>query len=343
MIIKQQMLLDFLGTPDVQLIIPVYQRVYAWGARQCDGLFDDIMRAGRAERTHFVGTVLYVPELGAAGVGTRFDVIDGQQRLATLTLLLAALRDYVRDAGYALEGVDAAGIDQRFLHVDGVEGVGKLVLSRADRATLEAVIAGAELPGEDDVSANVVANYEHFRARMREGFAADEAQVLWRGMQQLLVITAELDGEDRPQVVFESLNSKGMPLTTADLVRNLMLVSVGYDEQTRLYERYWAPIERLFGDDPGGVRLNAALHGWLAVTAPRLHVGSADEVYGAFKTYLEDLHTGTLEELLIGLKGFCETFAAKSQDSGAARATAHATWGNGKVEGIISERKLFGD
>ncbi|RDB63776.1 hypothetical protein C1878_02970 [Gordonibacter sp. 28C] len=343
MLTKQEMFLDFLGAADVQLVIPVYQRVYAWTERQCDELWADVRRAGRTGSAHFVGTVLYAPEAGAGDVGRRLDVIDGQQRTATLVLLLAALRDHLRDTGTALEGIDAQGIDRRYLHVAGSSGACKLVLSRADRATMAAVVDGAEPPGEDDRSANVMANYERFRSNMGGNFTTEHAEELWRGIRRLLVIAAELDDEDRPQLVFESLNSKGMPLTTADLVRNLLLVNVGYDEQTRLYERYWAPVEQLFGEDPNAVRLNAALHGWLAVTAPRLHVGGKDDVYGAFKTYLEDVHKGTLEELLRGLKGFCETFAAKSQSTGTSRAKEHAAWANGKVEGIISEKRLFGD
>lgn len=343
MFTKQERILDFIGTPRTQLIIPVYQRVYAWSDRQCDALWTDVRRAGRTGAAHFMGTVLYAPEPGEGTASQRLDVIDGQQRIATLTLLLTALRDYLREANIALEGTDAQGITERYLHVAETQDTGKLMLSRADQATLTAVIEGADLPDEDDVSANVTANYERFRAKMDANFSAEDAEELWCGLQRLLVIAAELDDGDRPQLVFESLNSKGMPLATADLVRNLLLARASYDEQTRLYERYWAPVETLFGDDDSSQRLNAALHGWLAVKAPQLHVGGADEVYDAFKAYLDTAHQGTLEELLIGLKGFCETFAAKSQSSGAAHAKEHATWANGKVEGIISEKKLFGD
>lgn len=343
MLTKQEMFLDFLGAPDTQLIIPVYQRVYAWNDRQCDDLWADICRVGRTESTHFVGTVLYATEEGTQQAEKRLDLIDGQQRTATVTLLLTALRDYLRDSGTALEGIDAAGITKRYLHTSGAEEACKLVLSRVDRDTMTAVMEGTTLPEEDDLSANVLTNYQHFRSKMDENFTAEDADVLWRGLQQLLVIAAELDGEDRPQLIFESLNSKGMALTTADLVRNLLLVNASFEEQTRLYEKYWAPIESMFGEDPASQRLNAALHGWLAITAPKLRVKSKDEVYAAFKIYLEDIHKGTLEELLRGLKGFCETFAAKSQSSRVSHAQAHANWANGKVEGIISEKKLFGD
>lgn len=343
MLTKQEMFLDFLGAPGTQLIIPVYQRVYAWDKRQCDTLWADIERAGRNGSAHFVGTVLYVTEPGAEGIERRLDVIDGQQRAASVTLLLTALRDWMVDTGSALEGATADDITRRYLHVDGAEEL-RLVLSRVDRATMQAVVEGAELPqDEEELSQNVAGNYRLFRDRMNDGFGPKDAQAIWDGLQRLLVIAASLDGDDRPQLIFESLNSKGMPLTTADLIRNLLLVNAGYDEQTRLYEQYWAPIERLYADDPGSQRLNAALHGFLAVTAPKLRVGGKDEVYSGFKTFMEDVYKGSLEELLIGLKGFCETFAAKSNASGAAKAQAAASFGTSRPAGLIADKKLFGD
>ena len=250
----------------------------------------------------------------------------------------------MRETGTALEGIDADTLTSRYLHVDAAEGALKLVLSRVDRKTMSAVVEGTELPqDEEELSQNVANNYRLFRDKMGAGFTADDAQVIWNGIQRLLIIAASLDGDDRPQLIFESLNSKGMPLTTADLIRNLLLVNAGYDEQTRLYNLYWAPIERLYADDPGSQRLNAALHGYLAVTARKLRISDKDQVYGAFKTFMEDVYQGSLEELLIGLKGFCETFAAKSNSAGARRAQAAAEFGNSKPKDYIGQRHVFGD
>ena len=342
MIVKQEMILDFIGMPDTRLAIPVYQRVYAWSDRQCETLWRDLLRAGRSGSMHFFGTVLYA-EQPDDSAERRIDIIDGQQRIATLSLLLAALRDHLRETGMKLDGIDSADIDARYLHVRNDEPAEKLMLSRADRSTFAAIIAASDLPDEEELSQNVCSNYRFFRTSMKEDASADAIDALWCGLQRLGVVSARIDASDRPQLVFESLNAKGMPLTTADLVRNLVLSGLGYDEQTRLYETYWASIENLFGNDPAATRLNAALHGWLAVTAPHLRVSSQDDVYDAFRTYQEQLYRGTREELLIGLKGFCETFAAKTSYSSSQKAQAHAQWGNGKVEGIISEKKLFGD
>lgn len=341
MFIKQEALLDLLGRPGAQLVIPVYQRVYAWNQRQCDGLWDDVLRAGRTGAGHFMGTVLYAEERGTGAAERRLDIIDGQQRMATVTLLLCALRDWLADQGGALGVVDAHLIDERYLHADGSEDGPKLLLSRVDRGTLSAVIDGASLPDDDDASLNVLGNYELFRAKMGEGFDAHDAEALWRGLSLLLVVGAQLEAQDRPQLVFESLNSKGVPLTTADLVRNLLLVNASYSEQARLYERYWAPIEDLLGaadvdgfdaegggkegaqgarlavdrdesapaESGGDAALVAALHGWLALRAPQVPIGGSGGVYPAFKAFLEHGYRGTAEELLADLHEFCERFA----------------------------------
>lgn len=344
MLTKQEMFLDFLGMPATQLIIPVYQRVYAWDHTQCDTLWADIERAGYTGSAHFIGTVLYATEPGTEALDARLDIIDGQQRAATLTLLLTALRDWMRETNTALDDIDAEGITRRYLHADGSARELKLILSRVDRKTMQAVVEGEELPqDEEDLSQNVANNYRLFRSKMDDAFSAGDAQVIWNGIRHLLIIAASLDGDDRPQLIFESLNSKGMPLTTADLIRNLLLVNASIDEQTRLYNTYWAPIERLYADDPGSQRLNAALHGYLAVTARKLRISDKDQVYAAFKTFMEDIYQGTLEELLIGLKGFCETFAAKSNSTSAQRAQAAAEFGNSKPKDYIGARHVFGD
>ncbi|MBQ9954300.1 MAG: DUF262 domain-containing protein [Eggerthellaceae bacterium] len=359
MFTKQESLLDILGMRNAQLVIPVYQRVYAWSERQCTTLWNDVMRAGQTSSTHFMGTVLYVEEACEDDV-RRIDVIDGQQRLATLTLLIAALRDHLQETGFSLDGIDAAELDRRYLRLndapakesaehDGAQAGEhdapcKLLLSRADRATYAAIVSKSPLPEEEDeLSQNVVANYRMFREFLAQADTRNAAQDLWKGLTLLVVISATLTEGDRPQLVFESLNSKGMPLATSDLIRNLLLIGIGLDEQERLYGQYWAPIEAVFADDLDSSQFTAALRGWLAIKAPELCKRNTDDIYATFKAYLESEHAGSLEELLFGLKGFCETFVTRSQSSGARMADAHNSYGVARVEGIISEKKLFGD
>ena len=333
---RQDTLLNFIGASDTQLLIHVYQRVYSWSPRQCDTLWDDAVRAGLAGNVHFIGTVLYADDPSGDEDTRRLDVIDGQQRVVTVSLLMLAIRDFLTERSADLDGTDATALEGRWLRY-GTQP--KVVLSRMDRATMEALLDGTELPEEDDLSAKVVENYQHFLDKLKKA-APDEVLALWRGLQLLLVVLAEMDSTDRPQLIFESLNAKGMPLTTADLVRNLLLVNASLEEQERLYARYWEPVEKLYGDEEGSTRLNAALHGWLAVTAPRLRVRDKDQVYSAFKQYLDTVENRSLEEILIGLKGFCETFAAKS--AAEASKPKQMDWDTKRSGQLISEKKLFG-
>lgn len=336
----QQLFFSLLGTPSTQFVIPVYQRVYAWGPKQCDTLWNDILRAGQRNAPHFIGTVLIAEEESSNDCIRCIDIIDGQQRTATITLIVAALRDYLSERDLSIGNVDADYLDQTFLFSQS-EDPCKLHLSSLDQETLRALLNRSALPEEDDLSENVVANYRQFRQKMETDF---DVATLWRGLNQLLVIVADLDEDDRPQAVFESLNSKGMPLTTADLARNLLFIGIGYDEQSRLYTQYWEPVEKLYENDGEAVSLNAALRGWLAIKAPHLHISDKDDVYAAFKSYLQNDYRGQTEELLRGLSGFLRTFAAKTQATASGAHNDHMTWGTGgRTKGLLADRKLFGD
>lgn len=299
--------MDLMGRQDMQFIIPVYQRSYAWGEKQCEELWRDVSRAGRNGSVHFIGTVLYVPEEKVGGADERqFAVIDGQQRMATLTLLLAALRSYLQSRKGAVEGVDAQLIDERYLHAVTAAGrVPKLILSRLDRETLVSVIEGTVLPAAP--AERVVANLGFFSRKMQEdGF---DPCVIWKGMLRLMLIDAELGEGDHAQYIFDSMNSKGMPLVTADLVRNHFLIAKNHEEQTRLYNEYWLPIESMFDDDKEATKLNNAIKGWLAVNVPGVHARTRDEVYSVFKHFVDDEYQGTTEELLQDLRAFAQMYA----------------------------------
>ena len=352
MITKIESLLDVLGASGAQLIVPVYQRVYAWGEAQCGSLWEDVLRAGKTGREHFLGTVLYAEGRDAASRRRVVDLVDGQQRLVTASLMIAALRDYLLEEGKTLDYVDAEALANRYLRFADDDGEGcdeanpcassscKLLLSCFDRATMQALVYGEQLPEEDERSQNVVANYQMFRSRMSGEF---DAELLWRGLNLLTVISAELEEGDRPQLVFESLNSKGKPLSTADLVRNLLFAHVGLEEQEYLHERYWAPLEALFGEGLDSLQFTAALRGWLALKAAGNGKCGSGDVYSAFKAYVETEYAGSVEDLLFALTGYFHSFVTRSQSEGARIAGSHNTYGVAKVEGIVSEKKLFGD
>lgn len=162
------------------------------------------------------------------------------------------------------------------------------------------------------VSERVVDNFAFFCEKTEEdGFRAED---LWAGLQQLLLISANLTGEDNPQLIFESLNSRGTPLTVGDLVRNYLLIAEDQKDQERLYEEYWKPIEMMFGDDPGSERLNAGIRMWLTIRFVKERVRDKSHTYSVFKAYIEDEYEGTLEDLLIELRDFCLMWSENYKD-----------------------------
>ena len=294
--VRQQTLLELMGEPGVRFSIPRFQRSYSWEGEQCDELWRDILRAARAHRSHFMGTLIYCRE------GGELSVVDGQQRLTTVTLLLKALARHLDESGEQLFGLDRGAIESTYL----VSGEGpKLALSSADAPTLEAVVRGTELP--ERPSARIVENLSNFKDKMgADGFDAME---LLAGLQSLVVISAKLDDRAQAPAVFESFNSKGVPLVTADLVRNFLLLAESHAEQARLHEKYWAPICGVFGDDPGSLRLNNAILGWLAVRLKAVRKFGDAQAFSIFKSFCEDEYEGTIDDLLEELYAFCMVWA----------------------------------
>lgn len=296
--IEEVRLLDFMGEPGARFVIPRFQRAYSWEAEQCEELWRDLRRAVQMHRTHFLGTLIY-SKADAAGA---LNIVDGQQRLTTVTLILAALAARMKESGESFFGVDDGFIRDTYLQ--GEAGA-KLVPSRLDRDTLAAIACAGPLP--DRPSARIVENIELFAGKMdEEGF---DALALWSALGSLTVIAVALDDAIKAPEVFESFNSKGVPLVTADLVRNFLLLAESHREQARLYEKYWSPIQGVFGDDPGSIRLNNAILGWLAVRFRQVRKFGDAQAFSIFKSFCEDEYDGTADDLLDELYAFCMVWA----------------------------------
>lgn len=342
MIASLKSISDILGKPDTQYLIPVFQRVYSWDRMQCEQLWNDMMKADSGADGHFTGTFIYRPESsegyddsGALSGYTKVDLIDGQQRLTTLTLMLVALRDAMRDAGDAAR---ANQIDETYLHC--VTDTSKLVLSDADAPTMAHLVDGAPAPGEDDLSQLLIEGYELFKEKVEESSA--DADAVIKGLDSLRVVAVELEEDDAPQQVFESLNAKGRPLSTIDLLRNVIMAKYGATEQRRLFDVYWAPIDEAFHQFGAeqDVYLDAALHAWAEKHAPGIRASKRSELYQAFKAYLGGHDSISLEELLRSINESCLAFAAAP---GSPEAKKHLDWAVEKPQGLISQSKLFGD
>lgn len=298
-----------------RFIIPIYQRTYSWTERECRQLWDDIIRAGSSPeiKAHFMGSVVYIQDgLYQVTTNSPLLVIDGQQRLTTITLLLAALADALEklpeDAREPIDGFSARKLRNYYLVNPEEEGERhyKLLLSQTDRDTLIALVDRRELP--TDASLRVSENTELFRSWIA---SAPDLTIVCQGVAKLLVIDTSLTrGEDNPQLIFESMNSTGKELSQADLIRNFVLMGLEPDLQTRLYRDYWRPIELDFGQHAYGEEFDAFMRHYLTLKTG--DIPRQDQVYEAFKTYARSpaiAEAGT-EELLKDIRAFASHYCA---------------------------------
>jgi uncharacterized protein with ParB-like and HNH nuclease domain len=225
-----------------QFVIPIYQRTYSWTDKECRQLWDDIVRTGSndAISVHFIGSIVYI-EAGLSQVSHQVPmlVIDGQQRLSTVTLLLAALANALGESE-PVDGFSARKLRNYYLlnPEETGERYFKLLLSQTDKTTLTAIVSGNEPP--DAHSIRVKQNFTLFE-ELIEGCKGDYTTVC-NGLAKLVVVDIALNrDQDNPQLIFESLNSTGRELSQADLIRNFILMGLEPEIQTRLYEQFWRP------------------------------------------------------------------------------------------------------
>ena len=240
---KETRLLNFLEQSP-QFVIPVYQRTYSWTERQCQQLWDDILRTGNDDQVaaHFLGSVVYIEEsLYQVTSRPPLLVIDGQQRLTTAMLILEALARSLGDKE-PVDGFSAHKLRNYYLlnHLEENDRRFKLVLTQTDKASLIALMGQKPLPKE--VSLRVVENFDFFEKRIA-ALGGEVAPLCW-GLAKLMIVDIALSrDQDNPQLIFESMNSTGRELSQADLIRNFVLMGLEPSQQTRLYEDQWRPME----------------------------------------------------------------------------------------------------
>lgn len=270
-----------------QFVIPIYQRNYSWTEAQCQQLWSDLLRAGRDEQIngHFIGSIVYV-ERGLSTVTTQeaLLVIDGQQRLTTCTLLIAALAKHfeANQLPELLDSFSARKLHNYYLlnpEEDGDRHY-KLILSETDKNTLLAIIKSAPMPAE--ISTRIEQNYTLFQALINKHH--DELQAICQGLAKLLIVEVSLDrNQDNPQLIFESMNSTGLELSQADLIRNYILMGLEPKLQTELYQSYWRPMEKSFGQKAYVTHFDPFMRHYL--TAKTGEIPNVREVYAAFKAF----------------------------------------------------------
>lgn len=282
-----------------QFIIPIYQRPYSWTEDECRQLFDDILRVGSSDHlhVHFMGSIVYIED-GISNNSSRAPqlVIDGQQRLTSVLLLLAALARQVGD-DEPCDGFSRKKINNRYLldpDEDGLKAF-KLLLSKTDKNSLNAIVKGTELP--DDVSVRISENFRYFARRLSKG--EEIVRNICAGLNKLMIVDVALSREqDDPQAIFESMNSTGKQLSQSDLIRNFVLMGQPPKLQDHLYLEYWRRMEEGFGQNAYVLHFDGFVRHYLTVVTgsiPRI-----GDVYTAYKEYmLEQLAAGRDVEAIV--------------------------------------------
>lgn len=302
---KDTSLLTFMRNA-TQSIIPIYQRTYSWQVAQCQQLWADVLRAGESAQghIHFIGSIVYIErDQSQVSNASPLMVIDGQQRLTTITVLLEALARHVGDTE-PVEGFSAKKIRGYYLlnDLESEDRRYKLLLTQTDRDSLIALLSQAPTPREPSV--RVQENFAWFSQALAG--IGDVAQVC-RGLSKLMIVDVALTrGQDNPQLIFESLNSTGKELSQADLIRNYVLMGVEPGLQKRLYEQYWRPMELDFGQVAYNDHFDDFMRHYLTVRTG--DIPRQGEVYAAFKDWSRKPAAGDTEALLKDVRAFAHHY-----------------------------------
>src|ERR1700693_5198004 len=288
-----------------QFIVPLFQRDYSWGTKQCLALWSDIIRVGSDHNAkgHFLGSVVYIAAEENTADLTRWLLIDGPQRLTTLTLIMLALRVGLEESGEEPgdETPTPEAIDDYYLrnrHGKGDRRY-KLHLRRADHQTLTALLDG-KTPGNGS-SERIMENLQFLKDHVGNA----DLQTVYNGIKKLVVVHVCLTrGQDDPQMIFESLNSTGLDLTPADLIRNFVLMRLDEQTQTRFYEDYWQPIETAFGAQHRH-EVDPFARDYLTVHLRASTPLPSEAIYPEFCSYFTDVTAkASVETVLASLKRF---------------------------------------
>jgi len=290
-----------------QFVIPIFQRPYSWKGAECDQLWSDLLRAGRDDGvpTHFVGSIVYIEEtLSQVTRQSPLLVIDGQQRLTTVTLLLEAVARKI-GAQEPVRGFSAEKIRTYFLTnpLEQGEDAYKLLLSEADRSTLLSIVA--EGPAPERPSERIRENFAHFESKLAE--AGDDLIALCEGLAKLTVVDVSLKrGEDNPQLIFESMNSTGRELSQADLIRNFVLMDLEPERQDLVYEKHWRPMEVAFGQEAYSRYFDAFMRHYLTLKTGE--IPNIRDVYDAFKAYRRGDRERTIEDFVAEVGAYADHY-----------------------------------
>ncbi len=281
-----------------QLVIPIYQRLYSWEKEQCKQLWDDIIKIGGNDKMdgHFIGSILYVLD-GITHSNNALLIIDGQQRLTTITLLLTALRNHLIDE------VKRKEIEDHYLINSDKDGDKKfrLILSESDKDTLLSLI-DKDRRKPSELSLKIVENFKLFEEWVSKN--TNQLETIFKGLEKLMIVEIALKkGKDDPQLIFESMNSKGIELTQTDLIRNYIVMETEIEKQEGFYNKYWRAMEENFKQNKKW--FDRFVRHYLTIKTRE--IPNTNKVYVALKDYRQKEGIG-IEDLLKDLQKYCGYF-----------------------------------
>ncbi|MCS6267100.1 MAG: DUF262 domain-containing protein [Vampirovibrio sp.] len=303
---NQKSFLRYMDGTDKQFIIPVYQRNYDWQRKHCVKLLEDIdLIIEKDLQQYFLGSIVSTHSTEGNSEFSEHLVIDGQQRLTTVTLILLALykllkNDSIQSNSKTLKDKIYTSYLVNQHSCDEAKRIRLKPIDKDNNAFLS--IFEDDFTPSNDIEAqniNIIANYLYIEKELKTKFQyADPSSIdaFYTGLSRLMIVDIELSAEDNPQLIFESLNHAGKKLEESDLIRNYILMNLSAKEQEKFYKYYWHPIE---------VNTNYQTSEFIrhALSYKKGEVPNKNRVYEEFKRYIDDvLKKDTLEAVLKELK-----------------------------------------
>ncbi|MDX2250504.1 MAG: DUF262 domain-containing protein [Bacteroidia bacterium] len=295
----------FLATNETTFAIPVYQRNYDWTLTQCKQLLHDIIETGRNDKVnaHFIGSIVYVHDdvYTASGL-TELTIIDGQQRLTTITLIYIALYRLAKQLNNQML---VNRIHKTYLINEFAPEAEKLKLKPTEnnKEALRHILNSTD--GEEFKGySKIIENFEYFRSAI----TTENFETVQRGLSKLIFVDIALDRQkDNPQRIFESLNSTGLELSQADLIRNYILMGLSRTNQEKIYKSYWEVIEKNAKDETlNKTRVSEFIRDYL--TLRNKEIPNKGDVYVTFKATYPTTTVDDLEEVLSKLKSLSKFY-----------------------------------
>ncbi len=284
---------------DVQFFIPIFQRKYSWEDKQCLKLWDDIIAVGSEKDVlnHFLGSIVYLRNEDMVADVEHCMIIDGQQRLTTVTLLISAMIQFLDNNQNNTDSqINRSKLLKCIFNEDeDSNDKYELILTQEDNECLKKIIDSIVHNDEIHFDKNIISNIKNNYYLFYNKITKDNINSLYDGLKKLIIIKIALEYQkDNPQLIFESLNSTGLDLSQADLIRNYILMNLDKKQQNYLYNTYWHEMESEFQNYSKKKLFDRFIRDYLTLKLNK--IPNLSSVYEEFKIY-SDLY-GDTEELV---------------------------------------------